>query len=75
MQELIWFNGSVMYSAICAAVAVDATAGTKRLAFVFLAVHGALWAIYRGIMLAAKELRIDGRAQDSNAVVEEGEKS
>jgi hypothetical protein len=51
MMELVWFNISVMYSAICAALAVESTAGTKRLVFVFLAVHGGLWAIYRAMLL------------------------
>lgn len=55
MKELIWFNVSVLYSATCAAYAVESAAGTKRLILVFLAVHGGLWAIYRAGTLWRQE--------------------
>lgn len=53
MSELVWFNISVTYSAICAAYAVQST-GRLQLLMIFLAVHGGLWAIYRAIAVHAK---------------------
>jgi hypothetical protein len=63
MSEGIWFNISVMYSAICTALAVESVAGNKRFMLTFLAVHGGLWAIYRGGVLAVRELKGTGRIQ------------
>jgi len=57
MGELVWFNISVMYSSICASLAVESSAGPKRLMLVFLAVHGGLWAIYRAGILIAREVK------------------
>jgi hypothetical protein len=61
VKELVWFNVSVLYSAICAAFAVESAAGTKRLVLVFLAVHGALWAVYRAGDLLRKRARSERR--------------
>lgn len=54
MKKLVWFNISVMYSAVAAGFAVNAT-GTSRTVLVFLFVHGGLWAIYRALDLAQPE--------------------
>lgn len=54
MNELVWFNISVMYSAFSAALAVQVV-GPTRIVLVFLTVHGALWAIYRGFKVALNE--------------------
>jgi len=64
VSEAVWFNVSVMYSAICAAYAVNSAVGTKRLVLVFLAVHGALWAVYRAMRLIAAEVKGETHEQD-----------
>lgn len=48
-----------MYSAICAGLAAGNVSDTARVVLVFLAVHGALWAIYRALAVIAIEKHSD----------------
>lgn len=57
MLRLLWFNISVLYSAIAGGLAVNASPGAFRWFYVFLAIHGGLWALYRAIDLALSESR------------------
>lgn len=57
MARLLYFNISVMYSAVAAGLAVNASPGVFRSACVFLAVHGGLWAVYRSVGLIHSESR------------------
>ena len=54
-KEALWFNISVIYSAISAGYAAELQ--SFRLPLVFLAVHGGLWAIFRAMRLVALEMR------------------
>lgn len=56
MSDLVWFNVSVLYSAISAGYAANTSPGRARLVLVFLAVHGALWSVYR----AMRTIRAEG---------------
>lgn len=50
VSKVIWFNISVIYSAIAAGWATSAN-GRLRAGLVCLAVHGGLWSIYRALDL------------------------
>lgn len=60
MKELVWFNVSVLYSAVAAGLAVALPSGGLRSGLVFLAVHGGLWAIYRALALVRHESKEQG---------------
>lgn len=65
VKELVWFNISVMYSSVCAGLAAGTVSDTARIVLVLLAVHGALWAIYRAIALVVREQQSDTESNPS----------
>lgn len=53
-SQLVWFTVSTLFSAFGAAIASTSTGGVRAGA-IFLAVHGGLWSILRGVNLALTE--------------------
>ena len=58
MKELIWFNVSVFYASVAAGLAANSV-GLVRAMGIALAVNGALWSIYRALVL----IRVEDRAE------------
>ena len=56
MSKLVWFNISVLYSAVAAGLATGTT-GPMKAGWVCLAVHGGLWSIYRALDLIQWEAK------------------